>query len=84
MLGFYTTRFVKTAQGDDVEDIVVNLIRNDKMLQSSTVKSSASTPMIFVEEIEELKRKPKFKGAWKLKNYGGGGFTFFPMNEEKN
>ncbi len=84
LMGFYTTRFVKAESVESVEDIATDLIRNDRKLNQAMTKLPDVMPMIFVEEIDEYKRKPKFKGSWKLKNYGGFGYIFYPMDENED
>lgn len=72
-LGFFTTRLVKADSVEEAENKAVQLIKNDKWLQSALVVKSEYSPMIYMEEISQVK--------W-WKHLGGKGFTFWDMEDE--
>lgn len=72
-VGFYTTRIVKAPDLEQAELAAVELIKNDEHLIQMLAKDLNFTPMIYLEEIVQVK--------W-WKKLGGKGYSFFPMNEE--
>jgi hypothetical protein len=74
-LGFLTTRCVKASNLEQAELASVELVKNDIHLIQMHVEDSSFTPMIYLEEIAQVK--------W-WKKLGGKGYTFFPMDEESD
>lgn len=72
-LGFFTTRWVKANSVEDAEKKAVQLIQNDKWLQSALIEKSEYSPMVYMEEISQAK--------W-WKRVGGKGYTFWEMGNE--
>lgn len=52
--GFYTGVWVEAQDPDDAFSKAVNIIRNQKELNSKLLNSEDDTPMIYLEEIFEL------------------------------
>jgi len=73
-LGFYTTRFVEASDEEEAEYAVMDLLRTE--LASDVLNQESDSPMMYVEEIEELKSFDGFP-------YPGTGFSFFPTENEK-
>ena len=71
-LGFYTRVFVEARDEEDAEQRSIRLLRDDPKLKRITLNNKSDSPMIYVEEIEELE---SFDGL-KLPRIG---FSFFPM-----
>ena len=71
-LGFYTTVFVEANDQEEAEQRSIQLLRDDPKLQESTLNNKSDSPMMFVEEIEELDTLD----GHKLPRIG---FSFFPM-----
>jgi hypothetical protein len=70
LFGFYATRWVDAIDPDAAELRCVELLRRDKDL-TQIKRVEGVTPMIFIEEIEELRGEPE--------THPGSGFTFFAM-----
>ena len=51
--GFFATRFVEAKDSEDAEIQTVNLIRDE--LKSVVLNDRSDPPMIYVEEIQEIK-----------------------------
>ena len=68
--GFYTTRWVEAVSVEAAETKCVDVTRQDADL-AHLDRVEGVTPMIYVEEIDELRGKPE--------THTGSGFTFFPM-----
>jgi len=75
-LGFYTTVFVEAKDEEDAEQKSIQLLRHDPKLQESTLNNKSDSPMMYVEEIEELQ---SFDG-FKLPRLG---FSFFPIENDE-
>ena len=73
--GFYTTRFVEARDEEDAETKVVEMLRNDPKLVAATLNERSDSPMIYVEEIEEL---TSFRGY----PVPGTGCTWYPEEGE--
>jgi hypothetical protein len=71
-LGFYTTRFVEASDEEEAEYAVMDLLRVE--LASGVLNQETDTPMMYAEEIEELR---SFDGH----PFPGTGLAFFPMQE---
>jgi len=69
--GFYTTRFVEARDEEEAETKVVEMLRNDASLVALTQNDRSDPPMMYVEEIEELKSFGEF-------NVPGSGFSWYP------
>lgn len=54
--GFYTTRFVEAQDVEQAEAIAVELIKNDTKLSGIILNQGGDTPILYVEEIEEVKQ----------------------------
>ncbi len=67
--GFYTTRFVTAADESEAEKLAVEMLRIE--LRKSVMNDKSDSPVMFVEEIEELK---SFDGL----NSPGTGFVWYP------
>ncbi len=70
-LGFYTTRFVEAANEEAAEYAVMDLLRADPKLVKSVLNEGSDPPMMYAEEVEELKSFNGFLAP-------GTGFTFYP------
>lgn len=73
---FYTTVFVEAKDEEDAEQKSIQLLRHDPKLQESTLNNKSDSPMMYVEEIEELQ---SFDG-FKLPRLG---FSFFPIENDE-
>ena len=75
-MGFYTTRFVEAENEVAAEYAVMDILRSDPKLVKGVLNEKSDPPMMYAEEIEELKS---------LKGYPvpGSGFSFYP-EEAKN
>ena len=69
--GFYTTRFVEAENEADAENKAMDMLRNDPKLVKSVLNEKLDSPMMYAEEIEELK---SFKGH----PINGTGLVFYP------
>lgn len=69
-VGFYTTRFVEGEDEEAAEGAVMEMLRGDPTLVEVVLNEGADPPMMYAEEIEELK---SFEGF----PVPGTGFTFF-------
>ncbi|HET6891788.1 MAG TPA: hypothetical protein VFH31_11850, partial [Pyrinomonadaceae bacterium] len=58
-MGFYTTRFVEAQNEEAAEYAVMNMLRSDPKLVKGVLNEGSDPPMMYAEEIEELK---SFKG----------------------
>ena len=74
-LDFYTTVFVEAQDPQDAELKAMDLLRNDQKLVTRTLNAKSDSPMMFVEEIEELET---FEGQ----SLPRTGFAFFPAVKE--
>jgi len=74
--GFYTTVFVDAEDEEEAEQRSIQLLRHDPKLQESTLNNKSDSPMMYVEEIEEL---DSFDG-YKLPRFG---FAFFLMENDE-
>ena len=71
--GFFTTRFVEAWDADEAEAKVMDMLRVE--LKELVQNEKSDSPMMFVEEIEELKTFGKFLVP-------GTGFTWYPDDRE--
>jgi hypothetical protein len=71
--GFFTTRFVEALDQDDAKGRVIEMLRVE--LKTLVQNKKSDSPMMFVEEIEELETFGKFKVP-------GAGFTWYPEERE--
>jgi hypothetical protein len=76
-LGFYTTRFAEAENAEAAEHDVMDLLRNDPTLVERVLNEVSDPPMLYAEEIEELR---SFEGF----SVPGTGFSFFPKKEAKS
>lgn len=67
--GFFTTRFIEAENAQDAENKVIELLRIE--LASFVENAGSDSPVMFVEEIEEL---DSFEGL----TMPGTGFVWFP------
>jgi hypothetical protein len=67
--GFYTTRVVEAADETEAEALAVEMLRIE--LLKSVRNEASDSPVMFVEEIEELKSFDEFRKP-------GGGFVWYP------
>ena len=67
--GFYTTRFVRAANVSEAENLAVEMLRIE--LRKSARNDQSDSPVIFVEEVEELE---SFEGL----NPPGTGVVWYP------
>ena len=70
-VGFYVTRFIEAENKDAAEYAVMDLLRKDSNLLKDILNKSSDSPMMYAEEIEELK---SFRGY----SVRGTGFAFYP------
>ncbi len=75
-MGFYTTRFVEAESEEAAESAVMDLLRSDPKLIKGVLNEESDSPMMYAEEIEELK---SFKGF----PVPGTGFAFYPEEGEE-
>jgi hypothetical protein len=71
--GFFTTRFVEAFDKDEAEARVMDMLRVE--LKTLVQNEKSDSPMMFVEEIEELERFGEFKVP-------GAGFAWYPDEGE--
>lgn len=76
-LGFYTTRFVEAENEEQAEEKVIALLRDDPTLRGSVLNEQSDSPLMFAEEVVELK---SFDGL----KVPGGGFTFYPKDSDES
>ena len=69
-LGFYTTVFVEGQDEEQAERRAIRLLQDDEDFRQSVLNEKSDAPMMFVEEITELK---SFEGL----NLRRIGFSFF-------
>ena len=75
-VGFYTTRFVEAEDEKAAEYAVMDMLRGDLKLVKGVLNERSDPPMMYAEEIEELK---SFKGF----PVPGTGFTFYSEGSEE-
>ncbi|MBA3241715.1 MAG: hypothetical protein H0T60_10865 [Acidobacteria bacterium] len=66
-MGFYTTRFVEAAGPEEAESAIVESLRQDGELGALVLNQPDDTPLMYVEEIEEV-------GSLR----DASGFSFYP------
>ncbi len=71
--GFFTTRFVEAWDKDEAEAQVIDMLRVE--LKALVQNEKSDSPMMFVEEIVELKTFGDFPVP-------GAGFTWYPDERE--
>ena len=76
-LGFYTTRFVEAQKEEGAEEMAIAVVRDDPKLRSGVLNELSDPPVMFAEEIVELK---SFDGL-KIPRTG---FVFYPQENEKS
>ena len=54
--GFYTTRFVEAQDAKQAETVAIELIKSDSKLADIVLNKRGDTPMLHIEEVEEVKR----------------------------
>lgn len=69
-VGFYTSRFVEAESEEEAENKAMDMWRNDPKLIKSVLNKKSDSPMMYTEEIEELR---SFKGH----PISGTGFAFY-------
>jgi hypothetical protein len=74
-MGFYTTRFVEAESEEAAENVAMDMLRHDPKLVKGVLNERSDPPMMYAEEIEELK---SFEGF----PVPGGGFAFYPEDSE--
>lgn len=67
--GFFTTRVVEARDEEEAEQKAIEVLRNDTDLVARTQNEESDSPMMFVEEVEELKvfarlRPPRTGFVW--------------------
>ncbi len=70
-LGFYTTAFVEARNEEEAEEGAIGLLRDDQEFRQSVLNEKSDSPMMFVDEIQELQ---SFEGL----NLPRTGLSFFP------
>ena len=75
-MGFYTTRFVEAENEEAAEYAAMDMLRGDPKLVKGVLNEGSDPPMMYAEEIEELK---SFKGF----PVPGTGFAFYPEESEE-
>ena len=74
--GFYATVHVEAMDDQSAELKAMELLRTDQKLVSITLNSKSDSPMMYLEEIEELET---FEGL----NLPRTGFAFFPAEDHE-
>lgn len=74
-LGFYTTRFVEAATGENAATTAVQMIRDDPDISSQILNKPSDAPVVFAEEVEEI--EPSLDVG-----YTNTGYTFYPDDED--
>lgn len=74
-VGFYATRTVEAATPDEAESAAVELLRRDALLREVTLNEQTDPPMMYVEEIIEVRNGKKDGDA-------NTGFSFYTEAEE--
>ena len=74
-MGFYTTRFVEAENEVAAEYAVMDILRSDPKLVKGVLNDQSDPPMMYAEEIEELKSMNGYPVP-------GTGFTFYPEENE--
>jgi hypothetical protein len=54
--GFYTTRLVEAQDAKEAEIAAVELIKSDSKLKDIALNERGDSPMLYVEEVEEVKK----------------------------
>lgn len=67
-LGFFTTRFVEAQDEQEAENKTIDMLRVE--LETLVQNDKSDSPMMFVEEIDELKSFGEFEVP-------GAGFTWY-------
>lgn len=75
-LGFYTTVFVEALDEQSAEIKAMELLRTDQKLVNITLNSKSNSPMMYMEEIEELET---FEGLHLPRT----GFAFFSAEDSE-
>ncbi len=75
-LGFYTTAFVEGQDEAEAEKQAIALVRGDQEFGKGVLNEKADSPMMFVEEIEEL---ASFDGLYLPRS----GFSFYSEEEKR-
>lgn len=75
-MGFYTTRFVEAENEEAAEYAVMDMLRSDPKLVKGVLNEGSDPPMMYAEEIEELKSFKEFPVP-------GTGFAFYPEGSEE-
>ena len=71
--GFFTTRFVEAWNKNEAEARVIDMLRAE--LKTVVQNEKSDSPIIFVEEIQELETFGKFQVP-------GAGFAWYPDERE--
>ena len=76
LMGFYATRWVNALSPTKAELKAVEMLKNEfhPKLKKTAELTPGAVAMIYLEEIEVVKRKP-----WRRRN---GGASWFPMKEK--
>ena len=75
-MGFYTTRFVTAASPEEAEQSAVNDIKTDDKIKGTILNSTEhETPMIYMDEIEEIQENEKEE------SYGFGWYNMESSND---
>ena len=69
--GFFTVRFVEAQNEAEAETKVIEMLRNDANLVALVRNEETDPPMMYAEEIEEVKSFGKF-------SVPGTGFAWYP------
>jgi hypothetical protein len=72
--GFYATRDVEAESFEGAELIAVDLIRNEEQIKEVTLNTASDPPMLFLEEIRELKPGEE--------SINGSGYTYYREDED--
>ena len=75
-MGFYTTRFIEAESEEAAEYAVMDMLRCDPKLVKGVLNERSDPPMMYAEEIEEVK---SFNGF----PVPGTGFAFYPEENEE-
>ena len=74
--GFYTTVYVEALDDESAELNAMEILRTDQKLVGITLNSKSDSPMMYMEEIEELET---FEGL----NLPRTGFSFFSAEDSE-
>jgi hypothetical protein len=72
--GFYTTRFVEALNEEDAEEKAIALLGDDSSLRSCVLNEQTDSPLMFAEEIVEVKSFDGFETP-------GTGFSFYATKD---